>query len=62
MVDLPHLGKAELICDGGEDFNDCEGSFMFGGELWVSDGLFEVSGLQPDFVSLGEGGESLVVM
>ena len=61
-VDLPCLWKAELVRDRGEDLDDREGSLMLGGELWVGDGMFEVSSFQPDLVSLGEGGESLVVI
>ena len=61
VMDLPHFGEAELICDRGEDFDDREGSFTFWGELWVGDRSFEVPGLQPDLVSFGEGSESSVV-
>ena len=60
-MDFPRFGEAELICDGGEDFDDCEGSFSFGGELGVGDGPFKISGLQPDLVSFGERGESSIV-
>ena len=60
-MDLPRFGEAQLICDGGEDFDNREGSFMFGGELGVCDGAFEISGFKPDFVSFGKGGESPVV-
>ena len=61
MMDLPRFGEAKLVCDRGQDFNDCEGSFTFRGELWVGDGVFEVSGFQPDFIAFGERGESSVV-
>ena len=44
VVDLPRFGESELVCDGGEDFDDREGSFTFRGELWVGNGVFEVSG------------------
>ena len=30
VVDFSCLGKAELICDRGEDLDDCEGSFVLG--------------------------------
>ena len=43
-MDLPRFGESELVGDGGEDFDDREGSFSFGGELGVCDGAFEVSG------------------
>ena len=62
VMDFPHFREVELICDRREDLDDCEGSFSFGGKLWVGDGSFEISGLKPDFVSFGKGGESLVVM
>ena len=29
VVDFPCFGEAELICDGEEDLDDHEGSFMF---------------------------------
>ena len=35
---------------------------MFWGKLGVHDGLFEVSGFQPDFITFGERGESSVVV
>ena len=60
VIDLPCLRKAELICDWGKDFDYHEGSFMFWGEFGVDDRAFEVSGLQPDFVALGEESESPV--
>ena len=60
-MDFPHFGESELVCDGGEDFDNREGSFTFGGELGVCNGAFEVSGFQPDFVTFGERGESSVV-
>ena len=44
MMDLPRFGEAELIRDWGEDFDDCERSFMFGGEPGVCDGTLEISG------------------
>ena len=62
VMDLPCLGKAELICDRGEDLDNCEGSFMFWSRLWVGNGILEVSGFQPDFISFSKEGESLVVM
>ena len=43
-MDFPCFGEMELIHDGGEDFDNREGSFSFGGEFWVGDGTFEVSG------------------
>ena len=61
-VDLPCLEKAELIYDRGEDLDNHEGSFILGGKLWVGNGMLEVSCFQPDLVSLGEGGEPLVVI
>ena len=45
VMDLPHFGEAELVCNGGENFDNHEGSFIFGGELWIGNGTFEVSGL-----------------
>ena len=44
VVDFPCFGESELICDQGEDFDDCEGSFTFGGELGVCDRTLEISG------------------
>ena len=44
VVDLPCFGESELICDRGEDFDDCEGSFMLWSELGVGNGAFEISG------------------
>ena len=61
VVDLPCFGESELVGDGGEDFDNCEGSFTFGGKFGVCDGAFEISGFEPDFVSFGKGGESSVV-
>ena len=61
VVDFPRFGEAELVSNGGEDFDDCEGSFMFWGELWVCNRTLEISGFQPDLVSFGKGGESSVV-
>ena len=61
VMDLPHFGEAELVCDGGEDFDDHEGSFMFGGEFGVCNGVFEVPGFQPDFIAFGKGSEASVV-
>ena len=61
VVDFPCFRESELVGDGGEDFDNREGSFTFWGELWVGDGSFEISGFKPDFVSFGEGSESSVV-
>ena len=61
-MDLPRLGELELVSDGGEDFDDREGSFTFRGELGVCDGSLEISDFQPDLVTFGEGGESSIVM
>ena len=44
VVNLPRFGEVELIYDGREDLDDCEGSFSFGGKLWVGDRVFEISG------------------
>ena len=44
VMDFPHFGESELVCDGGEDFDDREESFTFGGEFWVCDGSLEISG------------------
>ena len=62
VMNLPCFGEAELVRDRREDFDDCEGSFTFGGELWICNGAFEVSGFEPDFVAFGEGSKSSVVM
>ena len=62
VMDLPHFRETELICDQGEDFDYCEGSFLFWGKFGVGGGSFEVSGFQPDFVALGKWGESSVVV
>ena len=61
MMNLPRFGESELVRDGGEYFDDREGSFTFRGEFRVCDGAFEIPGFKPDFVSFGERGESLVV-
>ena len=61
MMNFPCFGETELVHDRGEDLDDCEGSFTFRGEFWIGDGAFKVSGFKPDFVSLGERGESSVV-
>ena len=45
VMDLPCFREAELICDGQEDFDDCEGSFMFQSKFGVGNGVFEVSSL-----------------
>ena len=45
VMDLPCFGKVELVCDWRQDFDDCEGSFMFWSEFQVGDGVFQV----PDF-------------
>ena len=45
VVDLPRFGESKLICDWGEDFDDCEGSFTFWSEFGIGNRLFEVSGL-----------------
>ena len=60
-MDLPRFEEAELICDGGEDLDNCEGSLSLQGKLWVGNGAFEVSGLQPDLVAFGKWGKSSVV-
>ena len=44
VMNFPSFGEAELVGDQGENFDSCEGSFMFRGELGVGDGAFEVSG------------------
>ena len=44
VMDPPHFRKTVLIHDGGENFDDCEGSFLFGDELGVDNRAFEVSG------------------
>ena len=44
VMDLPRFGEAELIGDGGEGLDNCEGSFSFQGELQVCDGSLEISG------------------
>ena len=62
MMDLLRFWEAQLIGDGGEDLDNCEGSFMFQGEFGIGNGAFEISGFQPDFVSFGKGSKSLVVM
>ena len=61
VMNLPCFGEAELVCNRGENFDDRERSFTFGGELGVCNGSFEVSGFESDFVAFGEGGESSVV-
>ena len=62
VVNLPCFGETQLVGDQGQDLDNCEGSFIFWGEFWVSNGAFEVSGFQPDFVSFGKRSESLIVM
>ena len=59
QVDLPGLGQAELIDDRGQDLCDSKWSFPFGGEFWVVNWAFQVSGFQPDFVSFDEWFEAL---
>ena len=44
VMDPPHFRKTVLIHDGGENFDDCEGSFLFRGKLWIDNGVFQVSG------------------
>ena len=44
VMNFPRFWEAELIRDGREDFDYREGSFSFGGEFWVCDGSFEISG------------------
>ena len=44
VMNFPHLGEAQLVGDEGENFDDCEGPFMFRGELGVCDRTLEVSG------------------
>jgi len=58
VVDTPSLWESELVDDGGEDFCDGEGAFMFWGKFRISDGSFEISGFQPDFVSFAQGGKA----
>ena len=29
VMDFPRFGETELVCDRGENLDDCEGSFMF---------------------------------
>ena len=36
MVDLPHFGEVELVRDRGEDFDNCEGFFLFRSKLGVT--------------------------
>ena len=62
VMDFPHFGESELVCDGGENFDNCEGSFTFGGELWVSNRAFQIPSFQLDFVAFGERSESSVVV
>ena len=61
VMDLPCFGEAELICDGGEDFDDCEESFTFWCEFGVRNRSLQVSGFEPDFVSFGERSETSVI-
>ena len=61
VMDLPHLGEVELVCNGGDNFDYREGSFSFWSKLRVGDGTFEVSGFKPDLGSLGKRSESSVV-
>ena len=62
VMDLPCFREAELVSDGGEDFDNCERSFSLQGELWVGNGTFEISDFQPDFVTFGKGSEASIVM
>ena len=62
VMDLPHFREVELVCDGRQDFDNCEGSFTFGGELWVSNRAFQIPSFQLDFVAFGERSESSVVV
>ena len=43
VVDLPHFGEVELVCDGGENLDNHEGSFTFQGKFEVGNGAFQVS-------------------
>ena len=61
-MDLPHFREVKLIHDMRQDLDNYEGSFLFWCKLQVGNGIFQVSCFQPDFVALGEGGESLVVL
>jgi len=60
-VDMPHFRKLVLIYihmyDGRENLCYGKGALMFQSELWVGNRAFDVSGLKPDFISLGKGGE-----
>jgi len=58
VVDMPRFWESELIDDGGEDFSDGEGAFAFWSELWIGNGMFEVSGFKPNFVSFVEGSKA----
>ena len=44
VIDLPHFGEVELVCDQRLNFDNCEGSFMFQGKFGVCDRLLEISG------------------
>ena len=44
VVDLPCVGEVELVCDRRKDFDDSKGFFILGGEFWVGNGAFKVSG------------------
>ena len=44
VMDLPCSREVQLVSDGGEDLDNCEGSFTFWGELWVGNGVFQVFG------------------
>ena len=51
----------ELVGDQEENFGDCEGSFSFGGEFWVGNGVLQVLSFQPHLVFLFKGFEILMV-
>jgi len=58
VVDTPHFWKLELIDDWGEDFSDGEGTFVFWSKFWVGNGMLEIPGFKPNFVSFVEGGKA----
>ena len=44
VMDFPCFGEVELECNGGENFDNHEGSFLFWSKFGVGDGVFEVPG------------------
>ena len=44
VMDFPHFGEAELVCDRGENLDYHKRSFTFWGEFGVGDGAFKISG------------------